>query len=140
MRTRDLSSDVCSSDLAVEIRQRVAGGLARVDIVVVPVAVEEGAPRYLRALGGCVGGGILEAAVVCPQRLLRDQLGAEHQVEVVVRKAGGKVQLGRRAAAAGGVAIAQVDGGAVGMILQNEVDHAGNRVQAVHCRGAEDRK
>ena len=121
----------------VEAGQRVAGFLARVDVVVPPVGDQEVARRVAvtRRVGGVVAG-ILLRALEAPQRVLVAVLHPEHRVERAAREAAGQVQHVRFAAAVLGPAVAVVDGGAVGLLLEDEVDHAGNRVRAVDRRGA----
>ena len=111
--------------------------VARGDVdVIVPVVDLRDQARQPPARGRRVQGGILDAALVAPQRLLALQLQADDAVEVAALEPGGERDVERLAATTGGVAIAHVDDGAVGGLLQDEVDDAGHRVRSVDRRGA----
>ena len=116
--------------------QRIAGGLARIEVVVVVVGAQVGATRGAGALGRRVQGGILLAALICPQRRLRLQFQAVDRAETAGIETAGDAHVEGLAAAFAGGAHAHVDRGAIHLLLQDEVDHAGDRVRAVDRRGA----
>ncbi len=116
--------------------QRFAGGRARVQVVVVVVGAQVGAAGDARAFGRPVLGRILDVALIGPQRRLRLQLDAVHRIEIALAEAAGQAHVERLAPAFAGGAHAHVDGGAVGLLLQDEVDHAGDRIRTVDGRRA----
>lgn len=115
--------------------QRFAGRCAWVQVGVVVVRAQIGATSGTRTFSRCVLGRILDVAFVRPQRALRLQFNAVHGVEVATAEATGQAHVERLATAFAGGAHAHVDGGAVGLLLQDEVDHAGDRVRTVDGRG-----
>ena len=119
----------------VQVGQAVAGGLARIEIIPVDVLANErmaGHDAAARAVQARIG----EAALVVPDRLGLVEFQAEYRVEPALRKAAAYLEPLRTAAAVLGVADAVIDGGAVGLLLQDEVDHARHRVGTVDRGGA----
>src|SRR5690606_16984494 len=116
--------------------QGIAGGLARVDVVVPPVGAQVGTAGDAGVGGGRVPGRVLDVALVGPQRHLRDQVDAVHAAQAAALEAADQAGLEGLAAALAGGAHAHVHGGAVGTLPEDEVDHAGDGVRAVDGRGA----
>ena len=116
--------------------QRIAGGLARIEVVVVVVGAQVGAARGAGALGGRVEGGILLAALIRPQRRLRLQFQAVDRAETARIETAGDAHVEGLTATFAGGAHAHVHRGAIDLLLQDEVDHPGDRVRAVDRRGA----
>src|SRR3546814_5178876 len=56
--------------------------------------------------------------------------------DLATREAASQVQVVRFAAAKLGVAVAEIDCQSVGLLFQDDVDHAGNRIGAIDGRGA----
>src|SRR5690606_36955334 len=114
----------------------VAGRLAGIEPAVVPVAAGEVVHRPVVVVEvGDVAGRILAIALVAPQRLLLVEFHAHDRAEAAAREAAGQGQVVRLAAAQLGVAVAEVHGQAVGLLLQDDVDHAGYRIGTVDGRG-----
>ena len=115
--------------------RRAIVGRRDVDVIVPVVDLRDQA-RQAPARGRRVQGGVLDPALVTPQRLLALQFQADDAVEVATLEPGGERDVERLAAATGGIAIAHVHDGAVGGLLQDEVDDAGHRIRSVDRRGA----
>src|SRR5689334_21738808 len=87
----------------VEVRQRGAGRLARIDVdLVVGFDAQEVASRDGRVRGRVVGRRVLDAAIESPQWTLIEQLETKRGVELVLRNAGGQPEAMRISAALGG--------------------------------------
>ena len=120
----------------VEVGYALAGRLARVDVVIPPVGDQEVARRQPRVGGRAIEGRILSFALETPQRFLLAVLEARDHVEVAAAEAGGDVQPMRLGIAFLGLAVAVIDSGAIRALLQDEVDHAGDRVRSIDGRCA----
>ena len=134
----------CAIEAVIALELGVGGAVVEAGVALAFVFRERGSVEPVVALEdpvaalvvGAVEGGILDLALVGPQRLLVQQLDADDAAQVAALEAGGEGELVRFAAAERGVAVAVVERGAVGGLLQDEVDHAGHRVRAVDRRGA----
>ena len=104
--------------------------------VVFPVEDLRGQARQAAPAGGRVEGGILDVALETPERTLVEQFHADDAAEIAALKAGGHGQAMGFTTACFGIAVAIVDDRAVERFLEDEVDHAGHRIGAVHGRGA----
>ncbi len=118
----------------IERSERRARRRARIDVVAVLVDAREdrrcvGRHRRIQTRVGVV-------ALESPQWRLVVELQTDHRIDALARPAAADLQaMGFGAAVLCGAG-AQIQRRAVGLLLENEVDHAGDRIRAVHRRGA----
>src|SRR6185437_1613023 len=125
-------------DRALVVRgQRLALCLARIEVVLVHVhpypSLAGVIPRWSnRAVESRIG----IAALEIPQRMGVDEFQAEYRVELAFRESAADLQPLRLLPTMLVAADAVIEGGAVGLLLEDDVDDTGNGIGTVNRRGA----